>query len=127
MSHKIIQTDDGCISNPEKWLPRLHVYENRNLLKLEGNFVAEDAGVILNQLTKYIRDFIQSSFVFEVKKQNTASQMVIWHILFTLEQDFIKEKIKVEWHYNRDDEDLAEQGEEFQDLFEKLHLVLMPQ
>lgn len=53
--------------------------------------------------------------------------MAIWHILFTLEQDFIKEKIKVEWHYNGDDEDLAEQGEEFQDLFEKLHIVLVPQ
>lgn len=60
-----------------------------------------------------------SKFVFKMTYFNTASSKIILDILMRLEE--LHEggnNIEVEWHYEEDDEDMQEAGEEYSEIVE---------
>lgn len=123
MSHRTIQTDDGCTSDPEKWLPRLHVYENRSLIELEGNFISENPLVVQEQVLKVLSSvpYNKYTFVFKLEKFNTAAFHICYNIMAHFEKYFeakIKSKeVRVEWHYDEENEIMKEEGQDFYDIF----------
>jgi hypothetical protein len=123
MSHRIIQTDNGCTSNPEEWFPRLHIYENCDLMELEGNFMSFNSlpiqEIIMNEIDVYACD--NYTFAFKLEKFNTNAYPICYNIMSRFEKLFeseFKEKhVRVEWHYDEENEIMKEEGEDFYDIF----------
>jgi hypothetical protein len=61
----------------------------------------------------------ESTFVFKMTYFNTASSKIILDVLMRLEELHEAGKnITVEWHYEEDDEDMQEAGEEYSEIVE---------
>ncbi len=61
----------------------------------------------------------ESTFVFKMTYFNTASSKIILDVLMRLEELHEDGKnITVEWHYEEDDEDMQEAGEEYSEIVE---------
>ncbi len=95
-----------------------------NIFEFSGKSLPEDVttfyGPVLAWLDKYGENPGKKTIVdFKLVYFNTASSKLILDILFKLES--IHEsggEIQIRWHYEEEDEDMKEAGEEYGDLVE---------
>lgn len=100
--------------------PKIILDKTNGIFEISGRSLPEDcAGFykpILDWIRQYARDANASTdFVFNLEYFNTASSKLILDILTALT---VIEGITVYWHYQEDDEDMKEAGEEYKDLVE---------
>ncbi|MFC2112193.1 DUF1987 domain-containing protein [Bacteroidota bacterium] len=93
-----------------------------NQMELSGRSLPEDVITFYEPIVRWIVAYSKNPldntvFNFKLSYFNTASSKVILDIL-TLFEDMIEEghKVLVRWHYDDDDEDMQDAGEEYADM-----------
>lgn len=89
-----------------------------------GKSLPEDVASFYDPIIDWIGEYGENAndnsvFKFKLTYFNTASSKMILDILMKLEE--LSENgadIKVEWHYEEEDEDMEEAGEEYSDIVE---------
>ena len=96
--------------------------ENR-LMSISGRSLPEDVSVFYKPVFDWLNELKESKrgdMVVEVKLEyfNTASSKILLDIFVILEEicDVTQDKAKVKWHYDQNDEDMLEAGEEYKEI-----------
>lgn len=92
--------------------------------EFSGKSLPEDVASFFDPIIEWIDTYGKSAndssvFKFKLTYFNTASSKMILDILMKLEE--LSEAgvtLKVEWHYEEEDEDMEEAGEEYSDIVE---------
>lgn len=104
--------------------PSVTLDPERNALEFSGKSLPEDVtrfyGPVLSWLDAYEKTARAKTTVdFKLLYFNTASSKLILDILFKLENIHQSgTEILIRWHYEEEDEDMREAGEEYGDLVE---------
>jgi len=104
--------------------PKVVLDPSTNNFEFSGKSLPEDVttfyGPIMDWLDGYASSPNDKTVVkFNLIYFNTASSKLILDILFKLEEIFDEgNDISIEWHYQEEDEDMEEAGEEYGDLVE---------
>ena len=95
-----------------------------NKFEMNGKSLPEDVGCFYDPILKWFSSYAENpneETVFEMKMKyfNTSSSKMLLDILFALEEMGEEgNKVKVNWHYKENDEDMKEAGEEYEDIVE---------
>ncbi len=102
--------------------PFIHLNKDEGKFEISGKSFPADVQLFYRPIIEWLEEYAkdpneETLFTFKMDYFNTASTMIILEILYKLE-DVIKagKKVKVEWYYSSDDEDMLDTGEEFQDI-----------
>jgi len=115
---------EPLIINKTEDTPAVHLDKTAGIFEFSGKSLPEDVtsfyAPIFEWISSYGEDANESSkFVFKMTYFNTASSKIILDILMRLETLHEEGKdITIEWHYEEDDEDMQEAGEEYADIVE---------
>ena len=111
--------------------PRVMFDPERNIYELKGNSYPENTAEtyepvlnwIENELTKIESEVV---FDFKLEYQNTASSKMMSSIFAKIEEAHHRKKnIKINWYYDRDDEDIVSEIQSYHS-YDKLHVNLIP-
>jgi hypothetical protein len=85
-------------------------------LSIAGRSLPEDVALFYQPVLNWLNEAPEGALVIEVKLEyfNTASSKILLDIFMLAEDKFAETKIV--WHYDQDDDDMKEAGEEYQDL-----------
>ena len=100
------------------------ILDSSGEFEFSGKSLPEDVASFYDPIIDWIDEYGQNAndssiFKFKLTYFNTASSKMILDILMKLEE--LSEggaDIKVEWHYEEEDEDMEEAGEEYSDIVE---------
>ncbi len=115
---------DALIIKATDETPSVILDPANNLFEFSGKSLPEDVTIfyspVLNWLDKYAQSIRTKTIIdFKLVYFNTASSKLILDILFKLENVHQSgTEILVRWHYEEEDEDMKEAGEEYSDLVE---------
>jgi hypothetical protein len=104
--------------------PAIHLDKASGKFEFSGKSLPEDVSTFYAPVFEWISAYGEdandaSAFVFKMTYFNTASSKIILDILMRLEDLHNDGKnITVEWHYEEDDEDMQEAGEEYSEIVE---------
>lgn len=105
--------------------PEIILDNTTKTYKISGRSLPEDvtsfyAPVIEWLDEAYVEDMKEGVFQIKLEYFNTASSKVLLDILMKLENIDVagKGKIKIQWHYDSNDDDMKEAGEEYKELVE---------
>ena len=104
--------------------PAVHLDKNEGVFEFSGKSLPEDVTSFYGPVFDWIAQYGEApnsttKVVFKMTYFNTASSKIILDILMKLEE--IQEagnEILIEWHYEEDDEDMQEAGEEYSEIVE---------
>lgn len=111
--------------------PLVHINIDKGVFYLDGMILPEDALIffkpILNYLNSYLESPKEETLIFlRLDYFNTAASRLLYNFLKILNDSHHKTKATVEWHFEFDDEDLEEVGEELAEMLEFLTFKLLP-
>ncbi|MCB0489011.1 MAG: DUF1987 domain-containing protein [Cyclobacteriaceae bacterium] len=100
--------------------PKIILDKGNGIFEISGRSLPEDCAEFYKPVLEWIRSYSGDSnastdFVFNLEYFNTASSKLILDILSALND---VKGTTVFWHYQEDDEDMMEAGEEYRDLVE---------
>jgi len=104
--------------------PKVVLDPANNQFEFSGKSLPEDVTTFYGPVLDWLDSYSESPnpktvVIFNLVYFNTASSKLILDILFKLEEFFENDTdISVEWHYQEEDEDMEEAGEEYADLVE---------
>jgi len=109
---------ENLVIEKTKYTMAVNFNKDTGILEMEGSSYPENALDFFGPIISWIKNYIQ-----EIKKDidmnirlnylNTSSTKCILDIFEILEQYYISGgKVKINWHYAEDDEDIMETGEE---------------
>lgn len=110
---KITGTDDT---------PSVNLDKDKGIFEMSGRSLPEDVTAFYQKILDWISEYVKSpnnktEFNFKLEYFNTASSKVILDILLKFEEIVENGKeVVVKWHYNSDEEDMLEAGEEYADI-----------
>jgi hypothetical protein len=104
--------------------PKVILNPDNHTLEFAGKSLPEDVTQFYNPLLAWIEDYkaapgSSTKAIFKMDYFNTASSKLILDILMLLEE--IHEEtngVTIEWHFEAEDEDMEEAGEEFSEIVE---------
>ena len=95
-----------------------------NVFVISGRSLPEDSGLFYEPIIEWFEDYKinpnpETTLTLKLVYFNTASSKLILDILTILEEiNQTGKKVKVNWYYTEDDEDMQEAGEEFSDIID---------
>ncbi|MBN2166568.1 MAG: DUF1987 domain-containing protein [Marinilabiliaceae bacterium] len=104
--------------------PNVILDKANGIFEISGRSLPEDVNMfyepILDWIDQYSEDpLAETVFNFKLEYFNTASSKVILDILLKFEEIFESNKaVIIKWHYQEDEEDMLEAGEEYADIVE---------
>jgi len=104
--------------------PKVVLDPSNNNFEFSGKSLPEDVTTFYGPIMDWLDGYSSSPnpktvVIFNLVYFNTASSKLILDILFKLEEIFDEgNDISIEWHYQEEDEDMEEAGEEYGDLVE---------
>ncbi len=104
--------------------PKVVLDPSNNDFEFSGKSLPEDVTTFYGPVMDWLDGYASSPndktvVIFNLVYFNTASSKLILDILFKLEEIFDEgNDISIEWHYQEEDEDMEEAGEEYGDLVE---------
>jgi len=104
--------------------PEVNFDPSNNFFEISGRSLPEDAIQFYEPILRWLTDYSQNPNVntemnIKLSYFNTASSKLILDILMILEEMVEDGKqCLVKWHYELDDEDMEEAGEEYSELIE---------
>ncbi len=100
--------------------------------EISGRSLPEDVvtfyGPVLEWLEKYGKSPLEKT-IFNIKLNyyNTASSKILYEVMLRLQDIALEEHdVVVRWHYDEDDEDMEEAGEEYAEVVEDLNFEQVP-
>lgn len=104
--------------------PMILLDPKNKIFEISGRSLPEDCSEFYKPILNWFREYVKTDvediiFDFKFEYFNTASSKIILDILLILEA--LAEKgcsVKIIWHYQADDEDMMEAGEEFGEIVE---------
>ncbi len=115
---------EPLIINKTDDTPAIHLDKVAGKFEFTGKSLPEDVSTFYAPVFSWISDYSEnalpeSNFIFKMTYFNTASSKIILDILMRLEDMHNDgKKVSVEWHYEEDDEDMQEAGEEYSEIVE---------
>jgi hypothetical protein len=109
---------------PTDETPKIVLDPDNNIYEFVGKSLPEDVTTFYGPVLDWLDEYGESPnektvFDFKLVYFNTASSKLILDILFKLEEIAdTGADLSVVWHYQEDDEDMQEAGEEYADLVE---------
>lgn len=106
--------------------PTVILDAENNKFEISGRSLPEDVVAFYNSILDWLDEYAKSpnektEFNFKLVYYNTASSKMLYEILKKLEKIAIDgHDIVVKWHYDEDDEDMEEAGEEYAEVVEEL-------
>lgn len=103
--------------------PKITLDCANNVYEISGRSLPEDVTVFYKPVFDWLQNYSEHpskssmNLSFKLEYFNTASSKVILDILMKLEE--IREAgvdVSIKWHYDQNDEDMQEAGEEYADL-----------
>ena len=104
--------------------PAIHLDKAAGKFEFSGKSLPEDVSTFYAPVFEWIAAYGEdandaATFVFKMTYFNTASSKIILDVLMRLEElNEDGKNINVEWHYEEDDEDMQEAGEEYSEIVE---------
>ena len=100
--------------------PRIILDKRNGTMEISGRSLPEDSTQFYKPVLDWIELYAQdpnpdTRFIFRLEYFNTASSKLILDVLYALEDI---PGIKVQWHFQEEDEDMEEAGQEFSELVE---------
>ncbi len=101
--------------------PRVILDPQNNIFEISGRSLPEDVVIFYQPILEWLEEYQShpnenTEFVFKYIYFNTATSKLIQDILLMLESlHETGNKMKVLWYYERDDEDMYDQGLEFKE------------
>ncbi|MBX3044794.1 MAG: DUF1987 domain-containing protein [Candidatus Kapabacteria bacterium] len=116
--------------SPDKTTPEVDFNSVTNILKISGESFPENSSGFYDPVFKWLREYTagKPSFTFEFKMVyfNTSSSKAILDLITILEEYHNSGgNVKLIWHYEEDDDDIMESGQEFTEKL-NLHCELIP-
>ncbi|SRR5690554_5441415 len=98
--------------------PEIILDQTNGVMEISGRSLPEDSTEFYKPILDWIGAYAKdpnptTTFVFRLEYFNTSSSKLILDLLYALEDI---PGIKVQWHFQEDDEDMEEAGEEFSEL-----------
>ncbi|MGB0886913.1 MAG: DUF1987 domain-containing protein [Vicingaceae bacterium] len=99
--------------------PKIYFKEGNNYLLIEGRSIIEDPLQFYNPLIVRLKKASNSvldklEIDFKIEYFNTASSFILLDVLKHLHSsDGLKDNIIVNWHYDKDDDDILEIGQDY--------------
>ena len=115
---------DALIIEATDDTPKVVLDPSNNNFEFSGKSLPEDVTTFYGPVMDWLDGYAESTnpktvVIFNLVYFNTASSKLILDILFKLEEIFDDgNDISIEWHYQEEDEDMEEAGEEYGDLVE---------
>lgn len=103
-------------------LPRIILDKAKGVFEISGQSLPENVhefySPVINWLDEYAKDPNPTTEVtFKMEYYNTASSKMLFSILEKFDEMFkAGHNVKIFWHYDQDDEDMLESGEDYADL-----------
>jgi hypothetical protein len=100
--------------------PRIILDKGNGIFEISGRSLPEDCAEFYKPILEWIHTYAQepnpaTDFVFNLEYFNTASSKLLLEVLGALSE---VKGTTIYWHYQEDDEDMKEAGEEFMELTE---------
>jgi hypothetical protein len=100
--------------------PKIILDKTNGIFEISGRSLPEDCAEFYKPILEWIREYAKepnpsTEFVFNLEYFNTASSKLILDILSALNE---VEGTTILWHFQEDDDDMKEAGEEYKDLIE---------
>ena len=81
---------------------------------------------ILDIITDYLNKPKDKTVVnFYIEYLNTSSALYLRRIIMALEEALDNQRLDVNWHYEKDDEDIKDFGEDFRSIFKEVEINLV--
>ncbi len=115
---------DALIIEATDDTPKVVLDPSNNEFEFSGKSLPEDVTTFYSPIMDWLDQYAESPnsktvVKFNLVYFNTASSKLILDILFKLEEIFDDSNdVSIEWHYQEEDEDMEEAGEEYGDLVE---------
>lgn len=134
--HSIIENDTFIMKEFKKKgtssTPTVILDPKNNKFEISGKSLPEDVSSFYDPILKWIDEYAQSPndetiFDFKLLYYNTASSKLLYEIMVKLKTELADEghEVLVRWHYDEDDEDMEEAGEEYSEVVEDLPFELV--
>lgn len=111
--------------SPAKDTPAIRFDFEKGILEISGKSFPENAREFFEPATNWIKTFINVSkkdlvVNFKMSYFNTGTSRVFYELLGVLEDYRLlkKGKVSVNWYYDKNDKDMLEYGEDFEDNLE---------
>ena len=104
--------------------PEIVFDKDKPEFRVTGKSYMEDATTHYTKVIDWLEEYSKSpnpstNFKFELEYVNTASSKIVHDILNALENMHLKgNEVLVEWHYYKEDEDMLELGQEYEEIYE---------
>ena len=104
--------------------PRINFKES-GLLEISGRSIPENSVDFYKPALDWVEDYTkqpstETSMVVKLEYFNTSTSKCLIEMFRKLETIADKSKVKIEWHYEVEDEDMMESGKDFQ------HILKIP-
>ncbi len=113
--------------------PTISFSEKEKRLLIEGRSTPEDPIQFYEPLISKLKDFVKSpigkmEIDFKLEYFNTTSSLVILDVLKHLQSvNTVNNEVVINWHYDKDDEDLLEVGEDYSTMLKfPINLIVNP-
>jgi hypothetical protein len=103
--------------------PRVTIDPEKNVFEIRGNSFPNNAFRFYTPIIEWLDAYLESPskeslFVFNITYQNSSSRKMFNEIFKRLEKMFVAgHKLKIDWYYEEDDEDIKQIIMEFKQLF----------
>ncbi len=110
--------------------PAITLDKSTGTYSIVGRSLPEDVMTFYKPMLEWLTEFSKSpssemSMNIKLEYFNTASSKILLDILLKLNDIAEKSTIVIKWHYDKNDEDMLEAGEEYSELVE-IPFTLLP-
>jgi hypothetical protein len=104
--------------------PEIVFDKDKPEFRVTGKSYMEDATAHYTSVIAWLKEYSKipnstTNFKFELEYLNTASSKIVHDILNALDNMHLEgHEVLVEWHYYKEDEDMLELGQEYEEVYE---------
>ncbi len=111
--------------------PLVHINIDTGVFYIDGMILPEDAVTFFKPILNYLNAYLdapqdETKVFLRLDYFNTAASRLLYNFLKILNDSHHKTTPLIEWHFEDDDEDLQEVGEELNEMLENINFKLMP-
>lgn len=103
---------------------------NSGIFLFAGVSLPENTNAFFDPILKEIESYLKSpkditEINFYIEYLNTSSALYLRRVVMMCEEELGGERLKVRWHYEKDDDDIKDFGEDFKSIFQKVTIDLV--